>query len=342
MAIPARPALPELDVSPAMRTLILSVGGFLGSIAALFLIGLVLTQTEETFTWSGYWQQVVSGLAQGAIFASLALALVLIYRATDVLNFAQGEMATFTTYVAWSLTNHMSYWPAFALTLVIAFIGGAAVERTIIRPVEHRPEIVVVIVTIGLLIALNGLVAWIWNPEVKAFDSPFPNRTTEIGGVVVAIQDLGVLGVTLVTVILLWAFFRFTALGLVMRAVANSQDASRLLGVRVGWMLALGWGLAAVLGAIAGMMAAPSVFLDPNMMLIILIYSFAAAVLGGIDSPVGAIVGGLVLGVLINLLGTYVDFVGGELRLPAALVVLLIVLLIRPQGLFGHKVVRRV
>jgi branched-chain amino acid transport system permease protein len=288
-------------------------------------------------------QQVVSGLAQGAVFASLALALVLIYRATDVLNFAQGEMATFTTYVAWSLMDHgFSYWPAFAATLVVAFIGGAAVERVLIRPVEHRPEIVIVIVTIGLLIALNGLTGWIWGPEVKAFDSPFPLRTIDVAGVTISLQDLGVLAVCLVTVALLWAFFRFTTLGLVMRAVANSQEASRLLGVRVGWMLALGWGLAAVLGAVAGMMAAPALTLDPNLMLVVLIYAFAAAVLGGIDSPVGAVVGGLVLGVVINLLGTYVDFVGGELRLPAALTVLLVVLLVRPQGLFGHRVVRRV
>jgi branched-chain amino acid transport system permease protein len=288
-------------------------------------------------------QQVVSGLAQGSIFASLALALVLIYRATDVLNFAQGEMATFTTYVAWSLMDHgLSFWPAFAVTLVVAFVGGAAVERTLIRPVEHRPEIVIVIVTIGLLIALNGLTGWLWGPEVKAFDSPFPLRTIDVGGVVISLQDLGVLAVCLVTVALLWAFFRFTTLGLVMRAVANSQEASRLQGVRVGWMLALGWGLAAVLGAVAGMMAAPTLTLDPNLMLVVLIYSFAAAVLGGIDSPVGAVVGGLVLGVVINLLGAYVDFIGGELRLPAALTVLLIVLLVRPQGLFGHRVVRRV
>jgi branched-chain amino acid transport system permease protein len=289
-----------------------------------------------------FMQQVVSGLAQGAIFASLALALVLIYRATDILNFAQGEMATFTTYIAWSLMNHMSYWPAFALTLVIAFLFGAAVERTIIRPVEHRPEIVIVIVTIGLLIALNGLTGWLWGAEVKAFESPFSLRTIDIGGVVVSVQDIGVFAVCLVIVALLWAFFRFTTLGLTMRAVANSQEASRLLGVRVGWMLALGWGLAAVLGAVAGMMAAPTLFLDPNLMLVVLIYSFAAAVLGGIDSPVGAVVGGLLLGVIINLLGTYVDFIGGELRLPSALAVLLIVLLVRPQGLFGHKVVRRV
>jgi branched-chain amino acid transport system permease protein len=290
-----------------------------------------------------FMQQVVSGLAQGSIFASLALALVLIYRATDVLNFAQGEMATFTTYIAWDLMDHgFSFWPAFAVTLVIAFAGGAAVERVLIRPVEHRPEIVIVIITIGLLIALNGLTGWIWGPEVKSFDSPFPLRTIDVGGVVISLQDLGVLAVCLVTVALLWAFFRFTTLGLVMRAVANSQDSSRLMGVRVGWMLALGWGLAAVLGAVAGMMAAPALTLDPNLMLVVLIYAFAAAVLGGIDSPVGAVVGGLVLGVVINLLGTYVDFVGGELRLPAALTVLLIVLLVRPQGLFGHRVVRRV
>ena len=288
-------------------------------------------------------QQVVSGLASGAIFASLALALVLIYRATDVVNFAQGEMATFSTYIAWSLMNHgISYWPAFVLTLVLSFLGGAAIERTLIRPVEHRPEIAIVIVTIGLLIALNGLTGWIWGAEVKAFDSPFPNDTWEIGNVAISQQDVGTLVVTLLTVAALWAFFRFTTLGLVMRAVANDQAASRLVGVRVGWMLALGWGLAAVLGAIAGMMAAPVLFLDPTMMLVVLIYAFAAAVLGGIDSPIGAVVGGLTLGVIINLLGAYVDFVGSELRLPTALVVLLAVLLMRPQGLFGHAVVRRV
>jgi branched-chain amino acid transport system permease protein len=288
-------------------------------------------------------QQVVSGLASGAIFASLALALVLIYRATDVINFAQGEMATFSTYIAWSLMDHgLSYWPAFVLTLVLSFLGGAAIERTLIRPVEHRPEIAIVIVTIGLLIALNGLTGWIWGAEVKAFDSPFPNESWDVGGVVISQQDVGVLFVTLLTVAALWAFFRFTTLGLVMRAVANDKSASRLVGVRVGWMLALGWGLAAVLGAIAGMMAAPVLFLDPTMMLIVLIYAFAAAVLGGIDSPIGAIVGGLTLGVIINLLSAYVDFVGSELRLPTALFVLLVVLLIRPQGLFGHAAVRRV
>jgi branched-chain amino acid transport system permease protein len=296
-----------------------------------------------TFTWSEFFQQITSGLASGAIYASLALALVLIYRATDVVNFAQGEMATFTTYIAWMLMDHgLSYWPAFALTLLIAFAGGVAIERVIIRPVENRSEISIVIVTIGMLIAINGLTGWIWGAEVKAFDSPFPNRTVDVGGVAISTQDIGTFCVCLATVFLLWLFFRFTTLGLAMRASAVNPGASRLLGVRVGWMLALGWGLAAVLGAVAGMMAAPTSFLDPNMMLVILIYAFAAAVLGGIDNPVGAVVGGLTLGVLVNLLGRYVDFVGEELRLPTALAILLAVLVVRPAGLFGHVVVRRV
>jgi branched-chain amino acid transport system permease protein len=295
------------------------------------------------FTWSDFAQQVTSGLAAGAIYASLALALVLIYQTTNVVNFAQGEMATFTTYIAWTIMHRgVPYWPAFLLTLLIAFSGGVAVERVLIRPLEHRPELVIVIFTIGMLTALNGLTGWIWGPEVKLFDSPFPNRSVILGDVAISVRDIGTFCVCLGTVVVLWLFFRFTTLGLAMRAVAFNPDASRLMGVRVGWMLALGWGFAATLGAIAGMMAAPSVFLDPDMMLVVLIYGFAAAVLGGIDSPLGAVVGGLLLGVAINLLGAYVDFVGQELRLPTALAVLLVVLIVRPTGLFGRVLVRRV
>ncbi len=295
------------------------------------------------FMWSEFAQQVTGGLAAGAIYASLALALVLIYQTTNVVNFAQGEMATFTTYIAWTMMHHgLAYWPAFVLTLLIAFSAGVTVERVLIRPVEHRPEIVIVILTIGMLIAINGLTGWIFGAEVKPFDSPFPNRSVIVGGVSISIQDIGVFCICLGVVVLLWLFFRFTTLGLAMRAVAFNPEASRLMGVRVGWMLALGWGFAAVLGAIAGMMAAPTVFLDPDMMLVVLIYAFAAAVLGGIDSPVGAVVGGLLIGVVINLLGAYVNFVGQELRLPTALAVLLIVLVIRPSGLFGRVVVRKV
>ena len=295
------------------------------------------------FAWTEFFQQITSGLATGAIFASLALALVLIYRTTDVVNFAQGEMATFTTYIAWSLMHHgLSYWPAFVLTLLIAFAGGLSVERVLVRPVEHRPEIVIVILTIGLLITINGVTGWIWGADVKAVDSPFPNRSVDVAGVAISLQDVGTFGVCLVSVLVLWAFFRFTTLGLAMRSVAVNSDASRLMGVRVGWMLALGWGLAAALGAIAGLMAAPTAFLDPNMMLVILVYAFAAAVLGGIDSPIGAVVGGLVLGVAVNLLGRYVDQVGEELKLPTALAILLLALVVRPSGLFGRVIVRRV
>jgi branched-chain amino acid transport system permease protein len=295
------------------------------------------------FLWSEFFQQITSGLAIGSIFASLALALVLIYRTTDVVNFAQGEMATFTTYIAWSLMNHgLSYWPAFVLTLLIAFAGGVGIERALIRPVEHRPDVVIVIMTIGLLIVINGLTGWIWGADPKAVDSPFPNKTIDVAGVAISTQDIGTFCVCIASVLVLWAFFRFTSLGLAMRSVAVNSAASRLMGVRVGWMLALGWGLAAVLGAIAGLMAAPTAFLDPNMMLVIIVYAFAAAVLGGIDSPIGAVVGGLTLGVTVNLLGRYVDLVGEELKLPTALAVLLLVLVIRPQGLFGRVIVRRV
>ena len=289
-------------------------------------------------------QQVVSGLASGGIYASLALALVLIYRATQVVNFAQGEMAMFTTFIAWELivARGWPYWLGFAATLAIAFAGGVAIERIVIRPLENAPVLAVVIATIGLLLALNGAAFWQWGGETRDFPSAFSTRTVDVGGVAVSIQDVGVIGVCLASVALLFLFFRFTKAGLALRAAAVNPAASRLVGIRVGWMLALGWGLAAALGAVAGMMSAPLLFLDPNMMRAVLLYAFAAAVLGGLDSPLGAVVGGLALGVLLNLLSTYVDFVGTELRDPVALGIILAVLLVRPAGLFGRAAVRRV
>jgi branched-chain amino acid transport system permease protein len=289
-------------------------------------------------------QQVVSGLASGGIYASLALALVLIHRATGIINFAQGEMAMFTTYVAWTLTtNHgWAYWPAFVATLVVAFLGGLGLHRVVIRPVERGSILTIVIVTIGLLLIFNGAATWIWTGEPQTMESPFPTRTIDAGGVAMSLQDLGTIGVSIGMVVLLWLFFQFTKIGLALRAAAVNPEESRLVGVRVSWMLGLGWGLAAVLGAVAGLLAAPTALLDPNMMQAILIYAFAAAVLGGIDSPVGAVVGGLTLGVALNLLETYVDFVGADLRLPAALLIILVVLLLKPTGLFGRPVVKRV
>jgi branched-chain amino acid transport system permease protein len=295
-------------------------------------------------TFADFMQQVVSGLASGGIYASLALALVIIHRSTGVINFSQGEMATLCTYIAWTLiVNHgWSYWPAFVATLAFSFVFGVATHQVVIRPVERGDVLRVVIVTIGLLIAVNGFVIWQWSGEPQALKSPFGTGTVDVGGVVVSWQDVGTLIVTIGIVILLWFLFQFTKVGLALRAAAVNPTEARLVGVRVTWMLALGWGLAAVLGAVAGMLTAPSVGLDPQMMQPILIYAFAAAVLGGIDSPFGAVVGGLVLGVLLNLVGVYIDFVGAELRLPIALLVILVVLLVRPSGLFGRPEVKRV
>ena len=294
------------------------------------------------FTWQDFAQQIVSGLSTGGIYGSLALAIVIIYRSTGVVNFAQGEMATFSTFIALSLMHHMAYWPAFLLTCLIAFVGGVAVERVVIRPVENASVLTIVIVTLGLALICNGAAGWIWGAQVRSFPSPFSSRPIHVGGVAFSIQDLGVIAVAFVLVTLLGLLFRFTKLGLALRAAATNPAESRLVGIRVGWMLALGWGIAAVLGAVSGMMAAPLVFLDPNMMLAILLYAFAAAVLGGLDSPVGAVVGGLVFGVTLNLISAYWGFVGGALKLPVGLAVILLVLLVRPSGLFGKRVLRKV
>jgi branched-chain amino acid transport system permease protein len=282
--------------------------------------------------------QLLAGLATGSIYASLALALVMIYQATHLVNFAQGEMAMFATYIAWALINAgMPYWAAFLLTVAFAFVFGVLIERVVIRPVEDAPVLAVVVVFIGLLVILNSLAGWIFSYTIKSFPSPFP---AALGIRYMSPHQVGALMVTLLVLALLYVFFRFTPLGLAMRAAAHNPVSSRLVGIRVGWMLALGWGLAAAVGAIAGMMVAPIVYLDPNMMAGILLYAFAAALLGGIDSPGGAVVGGLVVGVAENLLGAFV--IGNELKLVVALVLIVGVLLVRPSGFFGSVQVSRV
>ncbi len=299
----------------------------------------------ETFV-----QQVISGLATGGIYGSLALALVMIYQATEVVNYAQGEMAMFSTYLAWTLLNAgIPYWIAFVATLVMAFIGGLLIERIVIRPVEGAPILTIVIVCIGLLVILNSVAGWIYSYIQKPFPSPFPERPIRIhnallGGheIVFGAHEVGAIGVTLVVLLALYGFFRYTTLGLAMRAAAQNPASSRLCGIRVGWMLAIGWGLAALVGAVAGMMVAPIVFLDPNMMSGILIYAFASATLGGFTSPGGAVVGGLIVGVVENLAGTYISFIGTELKLTVALALILVVLLVKPSGLFGRPAVHRV
>ncbi|MFY9894539.1 MAG: branched-chain amino acid ABC transporter permease [Xanthobacteraceae bacterium] len=284
-------------------------------------------------------QQIFSGLAAGAIYASLALALVMIYRATELVNFAQGEMAMFSTYIAWSLVNGgVPFWAAFVITLVVSFLGGMAIERVLVRPVENASVLAAVIVTLALGLIFNSLAGWFYTYTVQDFRSPFPDRP--LLGALITSQDLGVIGVTLVMLLLLFTFFRFTKTGLAMRAAAQNPESARLCGIPVGRMLAIGWGLAATIGATAGIMVAPVLFLDPYMMSGVLLYAFAGALLGGITSPVGAVIGGLIVGVTENLVGTYL--IPTQLKLTLALVLIILVLMFKPNGLFGTAIVRRV
>ncbi|MEO7547452.1 MAG: branched-chain amino acid ABC transporter permease [Ramlibacter sp.] len=283
--------------------------------------------------------QILSGLATGGIYASVALALVMIYQATHLVNFAQGEMAMFATYLAWTLMQAgVPYWGAFFLTVALAFIGGVILERVVIQPVENAPILSVVIVFIGLLVIFNSVAGWIYSYTIKPFPSPFPSQPL-FGNTYVTSHEIGSTAVTLVVLLLVFVFFRFTPLGLAMRAAAQNPVSSRLVGVRVGWMLALGWGLASAIGAVAGIMVAPVVFLEPNMMGGILLYAFAGALLGGIDSPGGAVLGGFIVGVLENVVGVYL---GTELKLTVALIIIVGVLVVRPSGLFGKVHVARV
>ena len=284
--------------------------------------------------------QVFSGLASGVIYGSVALALVMIYQATHHINFAQGEMATFSTFIAWALIQSgWSYWGAFFFTIAVSFAGGLIIQRLILRPVEKAPVLTNVIVFIGLVLIFNALSGWIFEHNIKSFPSPFP-KDMALASQYFSAHDLGSVAVMLGVLLALYAFFRFTPIGLAMRAAAQNPDSARLVGIRVSWMLALGWGLAAAIGAVAGMMVAPVVFLEPNMMLGILLYGFAAALLGGIDNPWGAVFGGFVVGVLENLLGAYV--IGTELKLSVALVLIVLTLTLKPNGLFGKTVVTRV
>lgn len=284
--------------------------------------------------------QLLAGLATGGIYASVALALVMIYQATQHINFAQGEMAMFSTFIAWSLIQAgLPYWGAFFLTVVISFVLAAVVEFAVIRPMHKAPELSVVVVFIGLLVIFHSLAGWLFGYTIKQFPSPFP-ADAWYGSALMSAHEVGAIVVALLMVAALFAFFRLTPLGLALRAAAQNAPSSRLVGINVGRMLMLGWGLAGAIGAVAGMMVAPVVFLDPHMMTGVLLYAFAGALIGGIDNPVGAVIGGFLVGVLENLIGTYI--VGTELKLSVALVLIVGVLIVRPAGLLGKTIVRRV
>jgi branched-chain amino acid transport system permease protein len=287
-------------------------------------------------------QQIIAGLATGTIYACIALAIVMIYQAIGNLNFAQGEMAMFSTFIAWQLLRWgIPYWVTFLATIAVSFVGGVAIERLVLRPIRHAPILSHVVVFIGMLAILNSLAGFIWDFDVKPFPTPFGTAPLFQNGLIDA-HEAGMIAVTLAVLAFLYGFFRFTRIGLAMRAAAADPVSARLVGIRVGWMVALGWGMAAAIGAIAGMMIAPIVFLEPNMMLGVLLYGFAGAVLGGLGSPGGAVLGGFIVGVIDNLAGTFIPVIGGELKFTIALVVIVAVLVMKPQGLFGRPVVHRV
>ncbi|GGG26806.1 branched-chain amino acid ABC transporter permease [Caldovatus sediminis] len=288
----------------------------------------------------GFAHQLVAGIATGGIYASVALALVMIYQATHHVNFAQGEMATFSTYLAWAaVQGGAPWWAALLGTVFASFAVGVAIERVLLRPMRSAPVLAVVCAFIGLMLIFNSITGAIFGYAVRPFPSPFETSAPLLGGLVSG-HALGSTAVTLAVLALVWAFFRHTGLGLAMRAAAYNPVSARLVGIRVGWMLALGWGLAAAIGAVAGVMVAPVVFLEPNMMLGVLLYAFAGALLGGIDNPAGAVAGGFLVGVVENLAGAYL--VGAELKLTLALAIIVGVLLLRPSGLFGRAVESRV
>lgn len=284
--------------------------------------------------------QIVAGLATGCIYASIALAISMVHQSTHQLNFAQGEMAMFSTFIAWALMQAgLSYFSAFVLTVVVSFAMGMLIERFIIRPVGKTSMLSMVVVVIGLLLVCNSMAGWIWGYDVRPFPSPFPDDMRLLGGYVTA-HEAGSFCITMAMLIALYLFFRFTPLGLAMRAAAQNPVSSRLCGVRVDLLFGVGWGLAAAIGAVAGITVAHVLFLDVNMMAGAVLYGFAAALVGGIDNPWGAIAGGFLIGVVENLLGAYV--VGNDLKLTVALLIIVGVLTFKPAGIFGVQRVRRV
>lgn len=288
-------------------------------------------------------QQVIDGLATGSIYAAMALGLVLIYRSTNILNFAQGEMAMFSTYIAWQFNAWgIGIGWSVLIAVVLSFLGGMVIEQAVIRHVDQRSPLAIVVVTLGLFLVLNAAAGWIWTYFIKDFPSPFPPAIWDLGDVRLTSRSVLTLVVIGVQMVLLYVFFQRTKLGLAMRAAALHPAYSEIVGISSQRMMMLGWGFSAALGAVAGALIAPKLFLEPNMMFPVLLYAFAAAALGGLDSPVGAVLGGLIVGVSENLAGTYIDWVGSDLKVLVPFALIIGVLLFRPQGLFGRRVVGRV
>jgi branched-chain amino acid transport system permease protein len=292
-------------------------------------------------------QTFVDGLANGSIYASLALALVLVHRATHIPNFAQGEMAMVAAFVAWEVQDRLgegtwNWLLALLAAMAFSFVLGFVIERGIIRWVENASPLTLLIITLGLLTILNSGAGWYWGYLPKAASSPFPIEPVRIGDVVLSWQTIGIVLVLIGLMLLVFGLFNYTKLSLGLRGAAGNPASARLVGISVGMMLAVGWGLAALVGSAAGVMVAPRLGLQPNMMASIMLFAFAGAVLGGFDSPPGAVVGGLLVGLMQAFTGTYWQPHGNQLNLVLAFALILIVLVVRPNGIFGRAEVSRV
>jgi len=284
----------------------------------------------------------LGGIAVGMIYAAIALSLVLVWRGTRVLNYSQGGMAMFTTYVAWVVIRDTgNYWLGFFAALAAGLALGAVLESTVVRPTMGKAPLNSVIVTIGLLILLEGVAGIIYGGQYRSFPAAFSVRGLKIGsfGLGISEADLFTAAAVLAAALALFLVFEYTSIGLRLRATAFSPGVSRLLGIRIGRVLTLGWALAGLFGALAGVLVTPSTFLYPNSMDAIFVLGFTAAVIGGLDSPVGAVIGGVLLGVLLSYAGGYL---GSNLVLVYGLAALLLVLMIRPSGLFSGAATRRV
>jgi branched-chain amino acid transport system permease protein len=286
--------------------------------------------------------QIVDGLADGAIYASLALALVFSYRSTGIVNFAQGEMAMLSAYVVWQfMAFGMPMLPAAMISIIVSFVAGGLLYATLVKPLSKASLLTVVSVLIGLYLTLNSLGGLIWTYTIKPFPSFFPKGHLTIGSFSVSFETIGVIAVVCAVLLILYLLFENTKLGLAMRGAASTPDSAVLVGISVPAMLLIGWGIAAALGALSGILVAPRVFLNPTMMFGVIIYAFAAATLGGFNSVLGAVVGGFLVGVVENLVGTYIPWIGADLKIVVALVLIFGTLLIKPDGLFGRKQVVR-
>lgn len=288
--------------------------------------------------------QTLNGVTYGMIYAAVALALVLIWRGTRLINFAQGAMATLTTYIGVTCVDRgLNYWVAFAVALASGLVAGAVVERVLVRPVERKPPLNAVILTLGLLILIEAVSAMVWGDKFRSYPSRFSVLGLRVGGQHIALShfDLFVIVAVVVVMVALTVLFQLTDIGLRMRAAAFQPEVARLLGVRVGRILTLGWALASLVGALAGVLVAPKVLLSPSMMDNVLVYAFTAAVIGGLDSPLGALVGGLVLGLVTSYVGG-TSALGPTLEVMGAFILLIVVLMVRPRGLFGGIGERRV